>query len=298
MLTPTVPTSPVQTYFVELQLKQNGTLVDRNVYWLSTQPDVVSWNKTLGQPQGTISQYANLTGLQTLPQSSVTATASTVNQAGPGGRGPGHHGHHHQHVLVHGRVPAPGGCAARHRRRPGIVRRQRAAVLALAQQRHHAVPRRVADAHRHLELRRPAGRHCCRQRVRAGTSPRSTFWHNESSGPGGDPGSGSPRPARLNPADGRSYETPPSCRHRPGHHRRRATARRPEPRTAAAAATYTPLPAHVYAPYYETYLAPNTPSITATEQASGAKYYTLAFLQSTGRKSCSPGLERHLRRSR
>ena len=85
MLTPKVPTSPVQTYFVELQLKQNGTLVDRNVYWLSTQPDVVSWSKTLGQPQGTVSQYANLTGLQTLPASSVTATASTVNQAGPDG---------------------------------------------------------------------------------------------------------------------------------------------------------------------------------------------------------------------
>jgi len=85
VLTPTVPTSPVQTYFVELQLRQNGTLADRNVYWLSTQPDVVNWNKTLGQPQGTISQYANLTGLQTLPQSSVSATASTVNQPGPDG---------------------------------------------------------------------------------------------------------------------------------------------------------------------------------------------------------------------
>jgi hypothetical protein len=57
--------------------------------------------------------------------------------------------------------------------------------------------------------------------------------------------------------------------------------------TSAAATTYTPLPAHVYAPYYETYLAPNTPSITATAQASGARYFTLAFLQSTGKKSCS-----------
>jgi exo-1,4-beta-D-glucosaminidase len=85
VLTPGVPTSPVQTYFVELQLRQNGTLADRNVYWLSTQPDVVNWNKTLGQPQGTLSQYANLTGLKTLPQSSVSATASTVNQAGPDG---------------------------------------------------------------------------------------------------------------------------------------------------------------------------------------------------------------------
>jgi len=57
--------------------------------------------------------------------------------------------------------------------------------------------------------------------------------------------------------------------------------------TGAAAATYTPLPAHVYAPYYETYLAPNTPGITATAQASGTKYFTLAFLQSTGKSSCS-----------
>jgi exo-1,4-beta-D-glucosaminidase len=85
VLTPKVPTSPVETYFVELQLRQNGTLIDRNVYWLSTQPDVVSWSKTLGQPQGTVSTYANLTGLQTLPNSAITATSSTVNQAGPDG---------------------------------------------------------------------------------------------------------------------------------------------------------------------------------------------------------------------
>jgi hypothetical protein len=57
--------------------------------------------------------------------------------------------------------------------------------------------------------------------------------------------------------------------------------------TVTPAAAYTALPAHVYAPYYETYLAPNTPSITATAQASGAKYFTLAFLQSTGKNSCS-----------
>ena len=56
---------------------------------------------------------------------------------------------------------------------------------------------------------------------------------------------------------------------------------------AAAATTYTPLPTHVYAPYYETYLAPNTPSITATAQASGVKYYTLAFLQAIKKGSCT-----------
>jgi exo-1,4-beta-D-glucosaminidase len=85
VLTPKVPASPVQTYFVELQLKQNGTLVDRNVYWLSTQPDVVNWAKTLGQPQGMLSQYANLRALQTLPQSSISATASTTSRSGPDG---------------------------------------------------------------------------------------------------------------------------------------------------------------------------------------------------------------------
>ena len=57
--------------------------------------------------------------------------------------------------------------------------------------------------------------------------------------------------------------------------------------TTARAVAYTPLPAHVYAPYYETYLAPNTPSLTATSTQSGAKYFTLAFLQSTGKNSCS-----------
>jgi hypothetical protein len=56
---------------------------------------------------------------------------------------------------------------------------------------------------------------------------------------------------------------------------------------APPAAAFAALPAHVYAPYYETYLAPNTPSIAATAQASGAKYFTLAFLQSTGKNSCS-----------
>jgi exo-1,4-beta-D-glucosaminidase len=86
VLTPKVPAgNPVQVYFVELLLRQGGSVVDRNVYWLSTQQDVVNWTRSLGQPQGTLSQYANLQRLQTLPQSSVTATAVTANQAGPAG---------------------------------------------------------------------------------------------------------------------------------------------------------------------------------------------------------------------
>ena len=47
-----------------------------------------------------------------------------------------------------------------------------------------------------------------------------------------------------------------------------------------------PLPNRLYAPYYESYLAPDTPGITATAKASGAKFMTIAFMQSKGTKSC------------
>ena len=57
--------------------------------------------------------------------------------------------------------------------------------------------------------------------------------------------------------------------------------------TPAAATTYTPLPAHVYAPHYETYLAPGTASISTTAQESGARYFTLAFLQTPKKGSCT-----------
>jgi len=79
VLTPKVPAgSPVQVFFVELQLRQNGTLIDRNVYWLSTQPDAVNWSKTLGQPQGVISTYANLTSLQTAQSGDATVSRAVV----------------------------------------------------------------------------------------------------------------------------------------------------------------------------------------------------------------------------
>jgi hypothetical protein len=34
------PQAPAQAYFAELLSRQRGTVVDRNVYWLSTQQDV------------------------------------------------------------------------------------------------------------------------------------------------------------------------------------------------------------------------------------------------------------------
>jgi exo-1,4-beta-D-glucosaminidase len=88
VLTPVVPkagSSPVKDYFVELLLSQNGTLVDRNVYWLSTQPDVTNWQQTLGNPAGVITTYANLHAVRTLAPSSISATANTRRQAGPDG---------------------------------------------------------------------------------------------------------------------------------------------------------------------------------------------------------------------
>jgi exo-1,4-beta-D-glucosaminidase len=86
LLTPRVPAgSPTRVYFVELELSQHGTLVDRNVYWLSTHQDVTNFAKSLDLPQGIISQYARLKALQTLPAGHVSVSAATVRRAGPDG---------------------------------------------------------------------------------------------------------------------------------------------------------------------------------------------------------------------
>jgi Chitinase len=52
----------------------------------------------------------------------------------------------------------------------------------------------------------------------------------------------------------------------------------------ALAATGVPLPAHVFAPYFETW---TTDSITTVAQQSGARYFTLAFLQTLSKTSCT-----------
>jgi len=46
----------------------------------------------------------------------------------------------------------------------------------------------------------------------------------------------------------------------------------------------TPLPAHLYAPYFEMW---TTDSMSAVAQASGAHYLTLAFVETTGKSSCT-----------
>jgi exo-1,4-beta-D-glucosaminidase len=75
----TTPPAPPQTYFVELLLSRHGKLVDRNVYWLSTQQDLVDWSKTIGNPQATMSRFANLTQLQGLAPAKVSVRAHSVS---------------------------------------------------------------------------------------------------------------------------------------------------------------------------------------------------------------------------
>jgi exo-1,4-beta-D-glucosaminidase len=81
----TAPPTPAKTYFVELVMRQGSRVVDRNVYWLSTQPDVVDWAKTMGMPQATMTQYASLAQLRLLPTAAVRVTAHTHAAAGPDG---------------------------------------------------------------------------------------------------------------------------------------------------------------------------------------------------------------------
>jgi exo-1,4-beta-D-glucosaminidase len=83
----TSPPAPAQTYFVELLLERGGAVIDRNVYWLSTQQDVVDWHATLEgpEPHASMSQYADLTALHELPQATVTVSAHTQSQPGPDG---------------------------------------------------------------------------------------------------------------------------------------------------------------------------------------------------------------------
>ena len=53
---------------------------------------------------------------------------------------------------------------------------------------------------------------------------------------------------------------------------------------ARGARAATPIPAHVYAPYFETW---TSDGIKATSDASGVKHFTLAFLETTNKRSCT-----------
>ena len=90
LVRPTVPaaTKPptrAKTYFVELVLKRGGQVVDRNVYWLSTQRDQINWKKTVGQVQATMTQYANFDQLKSLKRAHISVSAHTSSHGGPDG---------------------------------------------------------------------------------------------------------------------------------------------------------------------------------------------------------------------
>ena len=78
----TAPPQRASTYLVELVLRRGSTVVDRNTYWYSTQADVVDWDATLGNPQATMTQYADLTGLHHLATARVTVSARTTTHHG------------------------------------------------------------------------------------------------------------------------------------------------------------------------------------------------------------------------
>lgn len=54
--------------------------------------------------------------------------------------------------------------------------------------------------------------------------------------------------------------------------------------TASSALAATALPAHVFSPYFETW---TTDSVTTIAQQSGARYFTLAFLETLSKTSCT-----------
>jgi exo-1,4-beta-D-glucosaminidase len=69
-----------KTYFLRLQLSDaSGKLLSNNFYWLSTKADTLNWAKqqdTVYTPQ---SEFGDLTGLATLPQVKLEATAASGN---------------------------------------------------------------------------------------------------------------------------------------------------------------------------------------------------------------------------
>lgn len=75
VLAATVPPAPARAYFVELLLRSGSRIVDRNVYRMPTQTDVINWKKTLLLPQATMTRYASLRQLQSLPQAHVSVVA-------------------------------------------------------------------------------------------------------------------------------------------------------------------------------------------------------------------------------
>jgi exo-1,4-beta-D-glucosaminidase len=88
VLGPLVPppgTSP--TYFLRLRLLRGAEVLSRNVYWLSTKPDLLDWSHTIGKGTGAAyapGGYADLTGLRQLPPAPVEVRATSHGNGADG----------------------------------------------------------------------------------------------------------------------------------------------------------------------------------------------------------------------
>jgi hypothetical protein len=112
---------------------------------------------------GTLSQYANLQTLKTLLQASVAAPGTTIHRADPDGADLATT----VTITITSAAPTVGFFRRADVRGGNRARRgQRAAVLDLERQRHHALARRIRGAQCQLQLGRSAGRHPCHQRLR------------------------------------------------------------------------------------------------------------------------------------
>ena len=169
----TVSPAPAQPYFVELLLSRDGTLVDRNVYWLSTQADVVNWPKTIGNPQATMTRYADLRGLRSAGPRPAQRERAHRRAAGLGG---GHRRDDHQYLRDGRRRPSSSAPTCAAAARPGFLppATTRSCPCAGAtnditlwpgESQTLQVRYRPADLQRRLAGGQPSG---------AGTSPRST----------------------------------------------------------------------------------------------------------------------------
>ncbi len=76
-----VPDSLSATYFLDVRLYEGNKLIDDNFYALSTKPDLLDWNKSTWFVTPDTS-YANLTGLETLPEVKLVAKSAFVRRGG------------------------------------------------------------------------------------------------------------------------------------------------------------------------------------------------------------------------
>jgi len=82
LLTLPAPGGLSRAHFVELELQSaDGQSVSRNVYWLSTQPDVLDWAKS-NWYLTPVTQYADLTTLQSLPMATSEVHATLRREGG------------------------------------------------------------------------------------------------------------------------------------------------------------------------------------------------------------------------